>query len=155
MAYKDEYEVARLFTDTSFRQAVSGQFEGSHRIRHSFAPPLFARRDPVTGRLKKHTFGPWMGLALKLLARGKRLRGTWADPFGWLPDRKLERRLVTDFERRIMELSEGLTAENVDLAALVASLPMKIKGYGHVKDRNLAQVRGEERALMEEWDRSN
>lgn len=151
MAYKDEYEVARLHTDTGFRREVAAQFEGGHRIRYSFAPPLFARRDPATGRLKKHLYGAWMYPALKLLAKGKALRGTWLDPFGRLADRQLERRLITEFETRISELMDALDRDNLELATRIAALPMGIKGYGHVKDRNLAKVDKEQTRLMDEF----
>ena len=151
MAYKDEYEVARLYTDTGFLESIAEQFEGRHRIKFSFAPPLFAKRNPATGRLRKHLFGSWMYPALRLLAYGKRLRGTKLDPFGYLADRKLERSLIDDFEALVAELVNGLSRDNLPLATRIAGLSMGIKGYGHVKDRNLAKVKKEEARLMKDF----
>jgi indolepyruvate ferredoxin oxidoreductase len=141
MAYKDEYEVARLHTETTFRNDISAQFDGAARITYSFAPPLFARRDPVNGHLLKRRYGPWMYLALGLLAKGRRLRGTRFDPFGYLADRKLERRLIEDFEAAIHTLVAALNGDTLSDAVVIAELPMAIKGYGHVKDRSICPYR--------------
>lgn len=149
MAYKDEYEVARLHVATGFSQQVSAQFEGKTKISFSMAPPLFAKRDPASGRLIKKQYGPWMIPVLKLLAMGKRLRGTRLDPFGYLADRKMERRLVVEFEATVASLSRNLSRENIAVSAQIAALPLGIKGYGHVKDRNLDTAKAEEVRLLQ------
>ena len=99
MAYKDEYEVARLYTDGAFRPTLRQQFEGDFRLEFHLAPPLFAARDPDTGHLQKRSYGPWMLRAFALLARLKRLRGTALDPFGRTAERRMERRLIAEYER--------------------------------------------------------
>ncbi len=149
MAYKDEYEVARLYVDTSFRQKIASQYEGSYSLKFSFAPPLFAQRDPATGRLKKHLYGGWMFWALKVLSFGKVLRGTKLDPFGYLKDRKTERGLIAEYEGRVAQLLRDMNASNYALAREIAALPMSVKGFGHVKDRTIDNMWKEEAALME------
>ncbi|WP_288580052.1 indolepyruvate ferredoxin oxidoreductase family protein [uncultured Methylobacterium sp.] len=149
MAYKDEYEVARLYTDGSFQAQVQRTFEGEN-LRYEFhlAPPLLARRDPATGRPRKMTFGPWMMTAFGMLARMKRLRGTALDPFGYTRERREERRLVQDFEALLTEIARDLTPANHAAAVGLAGLPQRIRGYGPVKARNLEAVRAEEAALL-------
>ncbi len=149
MAYKDEYEVARLYTDGSFQAQVARTFEGE-TLRYEFhlAPPLLARRDPATGRPRKMTFGPWMMTAFGVLARMKALRGTAFDPFGYTQERREERRLVRDFEARLAEIARDLTPANHAAAVGLAGLPQRIRGYGPVKAKNLAAVRAEEAALL-------
>ncbi len=149
MAYKDEYEVARLYTDGSFQAQVQRTFEGE-TLRYEFhlAPPLLARRDPATGRPRKMTFGPWMMKAFGVLARMKALRGTAFDPFGYTQERREERRLVQDFEARMAEIARDLTPANHATAVGLAGLPQRIRGYGPVKAKNLAAVREEEAALL-------
>ena len=149
MAYKDEYEVARLYTDGSFQAQVQRTFEGDD-LRYEFylAPPLLARRDPASGRPRKMTFGPWMMTTFGVLARMKRLRGTALDPFGYTRERREERRLVQDFEARLTEIARDLTPANHAAAVGLAGLPQRIRGYGPVKARNLEAVRDEEAALL-------
>jgi len=140
MAYKDEYEVARLHTSTGFRDEIRAQFDGAVRITYSFAPPLFARRDPATGHLLKRRYGHWMHKALRLLAKGRGLRGTRLDPFGYLADRKLERKLIEEYESTIRKLLASLDRKTLDDALIIAELPMAIKGYGHVKDCSITRL---------------
>ncbi|TGD99805.1 indolepyruvate ferredoxin oxidoreductase family protein [Methylobacterium nonmethylotrophicum] len=149
MAYKDEYEVARLYTDGSFQAQVARTFEGE-ALRYEFhlAPPLLARRDPATGRPRKMTFGPWMMTAFGYLARMKRLRGTAFDPFGYTQERREERRLVRDCEALLAEIARDLTPMNHAAAVDLAGLPQRIRGYGPVKAKNLAAVKAEEAALL-------
>jgi indolepyruvate ferredoxin oxidoreductase len=148
MAYKDEYEVARLYTDGSFRQKLDRAFEGDYRLEFHLAPPLLAARDPMTGHLLKRNYGPWMLHAFALLARLKRLRGTWLDPFGRSAERRMERQLIVDYERTVRELIAALTPENHALAIEIATLPERIRGFGHVKEGNLAQAKSREAALL-------
>jgi len=148
LAIKDEYEVARLYTDGEFERQVASAFEGNYTLRYHFAPPLWVKPDPVTGAPVKRTYGPWMRNALKALAALRGLRGTWLDPFGHTEERRLERRLIVDYERTLDELLRGLAAGNVALAAEIAALPATIRGYGHVKRRSIGAARTREAELM-------
>jgi indolepyruvate ferredoxin oxidoreductase len=148
LAYKDEYEVARLFTDGEFMARVREQFEGDYKLRFHLAPPLFSERDPNTGRLKKREYGPWAFHAFKLLARLKRLRGTRLDVFGYTADRKRERQLIKDYEVLIDELLAGLQHDNHALAVELASIPEHIRGYGHVKEAHLDRAKNRESELL-------
>jgi indolepyruvate ferredoxin oxidoreductase len=152
MAYKDEYEVARLYSGTSFLDRVRSNFDGD-RLRFEFhlAPPLLARRDPQTGEPKKMSFGPWMLKAFAALARLKFLRGTMFDPFGYTAERKTERQLVADYERLLGEIVEQLTPSNHRIAVELAMVPEKIRGFGPVKQRHLAAAKAEEAALREQF----
>ncbi|WP_298961253.1 indolepyruvate ferredoxin oxidoreductase family protein [uncultured Methylobacterium sp.] len=149
MAYKDEYEVARLYTDGSFQAQVERTFEGEN-LTYEFhlAPPLLARTDPATGRPRKMRFGPWMMRAFGLLARGRILRGTAFDPFGYTHERRGERRLIAEYEALLEEIGRGLTPANHAVAVGLANLPQAIRGYGPVKAKNLAAAKAEEAALL-------
>ena len=116
MAYKDEYEVARLYTDGSFAKQIAASFDGDLKLEFHLAPPLLAKHDPVTGRPRKMNFGPWMMRAFDVLARFKFLRGTPFDPFGYSVERKTERRLIADYRATVEELVKGVTPENHALA---------------------------------------
>jgi indolepyruvate ferredoxin oxidoreductase len=152
MAYKDEYEVARLYTDGAFLNQVAATFQGDRmRFNIHLAPPLLAKADPVTGAPRKMTFGPWMMGAFKVLAKLKGLRGTAFDPFGYTHERRTERQLVADYHDLLGELLKGLAVSNLPLAVALASIPEKIRGFGHVKERHLKQAKGEEAELMGRW----
>jgi indolepyruvate ferredoxin oxidoreductase len=110
LAYKDEYEVARLFADPAFRAGLDARFEGDFQLRFHLAPTFLARPDPDSGRIRKLAFGPWMLTAFKWLARLRRLRGTPFDIFGYHPERKAERALVVEYEQDIVLLLAGLDA---------------------------------------------
>jgi indolepyruvate ferredoxin oxidoreductase len=151
MAYKDEYEVARLYTDGSFRKQVESQFDGDNlRFEFHLAPPLVARRDQATGLPRKMSFGPWMLPAFRLLAKLKGLRGTRFDPFGRSVERRTERKLIADYEAMLDEILGKLTPENHHLAVGLAVIPEKIRGFGHVKQRHLAAAKADEAALLEQ-----
>jgi indolepyruvate ferredoxin oxidoreductase len=135
MAYKDEYEVARLFTDGDFAKALAQAFEGDYKLRFHLAPPLLAARDPATGELQKRTYGRWIFTAFKALARLKRLRGSRLDIFGYTAERKAERALIADYAATIAEIVKGLRKENHGLAVEIARTPEVIRGFGHVKER--------------------
>ena len=153
MAYKDEYEVARLYTDTSFVERVKSGFEGDNlRFEFHLAPPLLARRDKVTGEPKKMSFGPWMLDVFRVLAKFKFLRGTPFDPFGYTAERRTERRLIAEYYDLLADVAERLTPDNHHLAVALAALPEKIRGFGHVKQRHLAAAKAEEKALREQFD---
>ncbi|HEU4519116.1 MAG TPA: indolepyruvate ferredoxin oxidoreductase family protein, partial [Microvirga sp.] len=152
MAYKDEYEVARLYTDGSFERQLASTFEGEGlRLEFHLAPPLLARRDPATGAPRKMSFGPWMMRAFRVLARLKGLRGTALDPFGYSHERRTERRLVGDFEALVEEILGRLDAGNHALAVGLATVPQKIRGFGHIKERNLTAAKAEEAALLAQF----
>lgn len=151
MAYKDEYEVARLHTDPTFVQQVRDRFEGDITLHHHLAPPIGSPRN-ARGELVKRPFGPWVRGVFHVLARLKGLRGTPFDVFGHTEERRTERALIADYEARIAALLPKLTAENLPLAARIARVPEEIRGYGHVKLRHLAAARAHEAALMAEWD---
>jgi indolepyruvate ferredoxin oxidoreductase len=152
MAYKDEYEVARLYSETSFLDRVSSTFDGD-RLRFEFhlAPPLFARRDPQTGEPKKMSFGPWVLRVFGVLAKFKFLRGTMLDPFGYTAERQTERRLIGEYEQLLEEICGHLTSDNHRIAVGLAMIPEKIRGFGPVKQRHLAAAKAEEAALREQF----
>ena len=152
MAYKDEYEVARLYAATSFLDRVKSSFDGD-RLSFEFhlAPPLLARRDPDTGEPRKMSFGPWILTVFRLLAKLKFLRGTAFDLFGYTKERRTERRLVADYEYLLGEICEFLTPGNHRFAVGLAALPEKIRGYGPVKERHLAAAKAEEVAIREQF----
>jgi indolepyruvate ferredoxin oxidoreductase len=149
MAYKDEYEVARLYTDGHFERQVASAFEGEN-LRYEFhmAPPILARKDPATGLPKKMSFGPWMMKAMRVLARFRVLRGTPLDVFGYSHERRTERGLIREFEARIDEIVAKLNADNHAVAVGLATIPQKIRGFGHVKERNLKTAKAEEADLL-------
>ena len=148
LAYKDEYEVARLFTDGRFRAQVEAQFEGPVGLRFSLAPPLFARRDADTGHPKKRIYGPWMLTAFRLLAAFKPLRGTALDPFGYTAERRQERALIGHYEATVEALVAGLESDNHGLAVEIAALPLAMRGFGHVKEANIACATEREAELL-------
>ena len=152
MAYKDEYEVARLYSLPSFRQQIAAQFDGVRELRLNLAPPLFSRTDSHTGRPRKQLYGPWIFGALRLLARCKGLRGGWADPFGRSDERRMERALVDDFERRIQALLPALDAGRLPLALRIAQQADQVRGFGPVKLASVAAARLQWQALAQAWD---
>ncbi len=149
LAYKDEYEVARLYTDGTFLQSVRSQFEGDYKIKFHLAPPLLAERDPATGHLQKQQFGPWMMGAFGLLAKLKFLRGTAFDVFGRTAERRTERRLIAEYEQVVEELLAKLSHDNHALAVQIASIPDEIRGFGHVKEAKLAAAKQKEAGLLD------
>ena len=141
MAYKDEYEIARLYADPRFAQKIAGMFEGDYTLKFHLAPPLLNRPDPVTGVARKSEFGPWMMTAFRVLAKLKGLRGSAFDIFGRTEERKMERRLIAEYEQTVDVLLSGLTAGNLKLSVEIASIPEDIRGFGHVKMRNLEKAK--------------
>ena len=148
MAYKDEYEVARLYTDTDFLARVAGQFEGDYRLRFHLAPLLLAERDPATGHLKKRQYGPWMLGAFRVLAKLRFLRGTAFDIFGRTAERQAERRLLAEYEKLLDGIAETLSAANHAAALELAALPLEIRGFGHIKEANLQRAKAKEADLL-------
>jgi indolepyruvate ferredoxin oxidoreductase len=152
MSYKDEYEVARLYTDGNFLRQVANEFDGEGMsFEFHLAPPLLARRDKSTGLPHKMNFGPWMMSAFRLLARFKSLRGTALDPFGYSAERRTERKLIADYEATLADVLDKLKPENHHLAVGIAAIPEKIRGFGHIKLRHLTAAKADEAALLEQF----
>jgi indolepyruvate ferredoxin oxidoreductase len=154
MAYKDEYEVARLFTTDEFKQKLQSQFEGNYKLELNLAPPIISPTDKKTGNPAKMTFGPWMLSAFHLLAKFKFLRGTPLDIFGYLPERKMERELIIDYMETVDRLLADINTDNYELAVEIAGQPMAIRGYGHVKTNNALVVKEKTSELLEQWHAS-
>ena len=150
MAYKDEYEVARLHSDTRFMQKLSEQFEGDFKLNFHLAPPLFAKKNDK-GQLVKQKYGAHMLKVFGLLAKFKGLRGTALDIFGYTEERKTERALIKEYRASIEEVLKSLSADNHALAVQIAKIPEEIRGYGHVKERHLEKARQKWEQLMFQW----
>ena len=150
MAYKDEYEVARLHADTAFLDKINGMFEGDFKLNYHLAPPMIARRNDK-GELQKRQFGPYMLTAFRLLARLKGLRGTALDLFGKTEERRTERALIGEYKASIEEVLKSLSAANHATAVEIARIPEQIRGYGHVKTRHLKAAREQWNALLAGW----
>ena len=151
LAYKDEYEVARLHAAPEFRRRLEAVFEGDWTLEFHLAPPLFARFDPATGEPRKSRYGPWMMRVFAVLARLKGLRGTVLDPFGYTRERRRERRLVQRYERTVSTLVADLDHTNHAIAVEIASLPDRIRGFGHVKARSIEEAERRENELLERF----
>ena len=149
MAWKDEYEVARLHASPAFRSRLEEAFEGPWRLRFHLAPPLLAQTPPGKSEPEKTEYGPWMLHAFRLLARLKVLRGSWADPFRWSADRRLDRELLAEYEALLEELVAGLTLERLATAVELARFPLQVRGFGPVRERHLGHARARKAALLE------
>jgi len=141
MSYKDEYEVARLHTQTGLQKKLRREFEGDFTIKYHLAPPLLPGRKDARGRPLKRQFGPWIEPAFRVLARLKFLRATPLDLFGYTRERRMERNLVAWYESLLTELVPLLHAETVGRFAEIAALPMEIRGYGPVKEAAVDKVK--------------
>jgi indolepyruvate ferredoxin oxidoreductase len=146
MAYKDEYEVARLYAQPEFRKDLEARFAGDYRVHVHLAPPLLAKRDKATGHLRKQEFGPWMLKAFGTLAKFRRLRGSPLDPFGRTAERRAERALIDRYETSIQAAIGRLSEANFADVLALAGLPARIRGFGHVKEAAM-------RAVETEWQR--
>ena len=154
LAYKDEYEVARLYTNGDFMQKIKGRFEGDYKLKLHLAPPLFSSRDAHSGEPVKTAYGAWILSAMNLLARFKFLRGTAFDPFGKTAERKMERRLIEEYEKTIEELLRGLSKKNHALAVEIARIPEQFRGYDLVKQKHVESAKSQKNELLKEF-RSN
>jgi len=158
MAYKDEYEVARLYTDGSFARQLAREFEGDYRLRVHLSPqflPAWIAPRGADGRVKKWAIpAPLMFAGFRVMAALRFLRGTPFDPFGWTAHRRLERRLIGEYEATVSELLAGLTAENRPIAVEIASLPEHVRGFDTVKERHLAEAKEKERELLAAFRRT-
>ena len=148
LAYKDEYEVARLYTDGDFRRALAREFGETGKLEFHLAPPLLSKPDPITGRPPKRKFGPWVMGLFRLLAAMKSLRGTRLDLFGYSEERRTERQLIGDYESLVAELLAGLTLDNHAAAVALASLPERIRGFGPVKMKAIQAAKAKEAELL-------
>jgi indolepyruvate ferredoxin oxidoreductase len=153
MAYKDEYEVARLYTDGRFEERLRATFEGDFSVKFHLAPPLLARKD-AQGLPLKAQYGSWMRHAFKLLAKLKFLRGTAFDPFGKTEERRLERQRIADYQASIESLLPRIREHNLRQAAELASVPEQIRGFGHVKLESERKALVRARELEQEFDRA-
>jgi indolepyruvate ferredoxin oxidoreductase len=149
MAYKDEFEVARLHTDPGFLAELDAMFPGGYSVTYQLAPPMLSRRDPVTGHLVKRAFGPWMKTAFAWLARLKRVRGGALDLFGKTEERRHERQMIEAYIEDLHSICAELEPRNHAAAVALASVPDEVRGYGHVKEKSLreAEVLREQRLL--------
>ncbi|MFC3110296.1 indolepyruvate ferredoxin oxidoreductase family protein [Undibacterium arcticum] len=152
MSYKDEYEVARLYTDGSFRKQLESQFEGDFTLEFHMAPPVVAKSGANGGAPRKRRFGPWMMSALRVMAKAKGLRGSWLDVFGKTEERRMERALIGAYQSRIQELLPQITPDNLSLAVDIAAIPERIRGYGHIKLDNVSLAKEREAALLHRFD---
>jgi len=152
MAYKDEYEVARLYSDGQFQQRLAENFEPGYRLNFHLAPPLLARHDPTTGRPRKMRFGGWMRPAFTLLASLRWVRGTALDIFGHTAERREERAAIFEYEARMNRLLAALDSGNHALACRIAQLPMQIRGFGPVKRNNAQAAARQLVQLMQQWE---
>jgi indolepyruvate ferredoxin oxidoreductase len=151
MAHKDEWEVARLYARPEFRRELERTFEGDFKLRFHVAGGPFGRRDPVSGRLVKREVGPWLMTAFRMMAPLRGLRGTVLDPFRQSSERRLARELLAGYEADVERLTGGLTSDTLALAVRIASLPDKVRGYGHVREAHAAAVAGEREGLWAQW----
>jgi indolepyruvate ferredoxin oxidoreductase len=143
MAYKDEYEVARLHADPGFAAGLGETFEDGFTLKYHLAPPLLPLGLDARGRPRKRRFGPWMGGAFRLLARMRRVRGTWADPFGHTAERRMERELIGWYGALMDRCAAEVSPESRQLWARILAAPMEMRGFGPVKAAAVARVRGE------------
>ena len=152
MAYKDEYEVARLYTNGEFKEKLNNAFEGKLKLKFHVAPPLFSPKDPNTGKLKKITIGAWILPIFKIMSKFKFLRGTLLDPFGKTKERKMERFLIEQYKNDLNKILNELNSKNISLAVQIASIPEMIRGYGHVKEENIKKAERKRKELLEIWN---
>lgn len=141
LAYKDEYEVARLYTNGQFMKRLRQQFDGDFKLIFHLAPPLISKRDPRTKELKKRAFGPWVFKIFKVLAKLKVLRGTFLDIFGYTAERQMERQLIVDFEKLVDLVLPHINEKNYENIEKLMQLPQMIRGFGHVKEKNFHEVK--------------
>ena len=148
MSYKDEYEIARLYSDNEFINKINETFEGNFKINYHLSPPIFYTKDKVTGYPLKINFGSWIMILFKFISLFKFLRGTYFDLFGYFEERKIERLLINNYKDRILEICTKLTIENYALAVEIASTPDQIRGFGYIKEKNIEIAKRCEDKLM-------
>jgi indolepyruvate ferredoxin oxidoreductase len=148
MSYKDEFEVSRLYSNKEFINQINNTFEGEFNINYHLAPPIFYKKDKVTGNPLKMTFGSWTMNLFKFISKFKFLRGTYFDLFGYFEERKIERLLINKYKNLIQEICPKLTIDNYSLAVEIASIPDQIRGFGYIKKKNIEIAKNCENKLM-------
>ncbi|MFP6727230.1 MAG: DUF6537 domain-containing protein [Alphaproteobacteria bacterium] len=151
MAYKDEYEVARLYSDGRFQEALTQQFEGDYTLTFHLAPPIWSKMNVETGQPMKQDFGPWMATVMGWMARFRFLRGTRFDIFGRTGERRMDRRLIAEYEEMVGEILVALKIDNRSLAVRLANVPQLITGFGHVKTQHCRDALALRDRLLTEW----
>lgn len=154
MAYKDEYEVARLYTDGTFERKLRRMFDGDYRLEFNLAPPLLDHKPTDNSKRVTQPYGAWMIHAFRLLAKLRRLRGTWFDVFGYTRHRRRERQLIAEYEKSVRHVAAGLTPSNLQIAQDIASLPQSIRGFGYIKDDSIVTTKAREVELLHRFDMS-
>lgn len=152
MAYKDEYEVARLFAETDFMKEVENTFEGDFKVHFHLAPPLLNGETDAQGRPKKRRFGPWMFRAFRLLAKLRGLRGTLADPFRYSADRKLDRAMLRDYQSLVSRIGAELNTSNFETFLQLAELPADVRGFGPVREQAAENIKEKRSQLTRALD---
>jgi indolepyruvate ferredoxin oxidoreductase len=155
MAYKDEYEVARLYTDGEFLSKLKAQFSGNYKLRFHLAPPLLSKKNPRTGQLIKREFPAWTINLFSLLAKFKFLRGTFLDVFGYTAERREERQDIEEYRELLEQLAHGVKEDNYQVAVQLAELPLQLRGFGHVKDQNREKLTLQREQLLEKFRGDN
>jgi len=153
MAYKDEYEVARLYSDGQFKEKLNNAFDGKLKIKFHLAPPLFAPKDINTGKPRKITLGSWMMPVFSILSKFKFLRGSIFDPFGKTKERKMERYLIEQYLNDIDKILQEINKDNLSLAIQITSIPEIIRGYGHIKEENINEAQEKRKKLFDMWNK--
>jgi len=155
MSYKDEYEVSRLYSNNEFMNKIKQTFEGNYRINFNLAPPIFYKKDKLTGNPVKTSFGPWVMILFKFLCIFKFLRGTLFDPFGQLKERKIERQLINDYKNLVMEIAPKLQKNNYNIAVDLASTPDQIRGFGYIKEKNIMIAKNCQNKLLASFNETS
>jgi indolepyruvate ferredoxin oxidoreductase len=151
MSYKDEYEVARLYTDGTYIKDLKQHFDGDYKLKFHLAPPLLSKRDPVTGNLRKKQYGGWIFTAFKIVKHFKILRGTIFDVLGYSAERKMERNLIVDYRETMEHVLGELSLDNYDMACKIAAIPENIRGFGHVKIAHLEAAQQKQQKLLDSY----
>jgi indolepyruvate ferredoxin oxidoreductase len=152
MAYKDEYEVARLYTAPEFMRQLKETFQGNMKLKFNLAPPLLSKTDAYSGLPRKKEYGSWMMFSFKLLAKLKFLRGTALDVFGYTAERKMERALIEEYFQTVAKLCTEIDADTYDTAVEIAAIPEHIRGFGHIKEQHVKTVRRSQTRLWKQFE---
>jgi indolepyruvate ferredoxin oxidoreductase len=155
LAYKDEYEVARLYSDGEFLRKLKAQFSGNYKLRFHLAPPLLSKKDPRTGQLIKREFPAWTINLFGLLAKFKFLRGSILDVFGYTAERTQERQDIEEYRELLEQLAHGVKEDNYQVAVQLAELPLQLRGFGHIKDQNREKLMLQREQLLEKFRGDN
>jgi indolepyruvate ferredoxin oxidoreductase len=152
LSVKDEYEVARLYTNKRFKESLESTFEGSYRLKLNLAPPSMSKLSRKNGTIKKRAFGGWIFSLFRIMTLLRRIRGTVLDPFRYSKDRVFDQQLVRDYEQTVSNLCAGLSASNLDAAIEIALLPLSIRGFGHIKSAKASKTQMTAEKLWSEFE---